>query len=147
MTSDGTVTLRQINDGIKTTLSAATGMSVSHSYNQLKEGIPPGDMPLLQVYFETLDYEPVTYQGEVQQLVMLFHADVFCRQRSKIGEDMGKVLEMADAVVDVLQTEKHPPFFNVHGVKDMRWRADRVTFDYAGALYAGIRFYITVYVF
>jgi len=147
MASDGTVDIAEINDAIESKLGAATGMVRSQSYNELTEGIPVGDIPLLQVYFESADFEPVTFQNAVQQLVLLFHADVYCRQRANIAEDIGKVVDMADAVVDVLQAERHVPFFDLHGVKDMRWRADRVTFIYAKTSYAGIRFYITVYVF
>lgn len=147
MALDGTVTIAQITDAIETKLGAATGMVRSESYDELSEGIPPGDMPLLQVYFESIDFDWKTFQGAIQELPILLHADVFCRQRSNIAEDIAKVVDMADAVVNVLQAEKHPPFFGQHGIRDMKWRADRVTFDYAGALYAGIRFYITCWVF
>jgi len=153
MASDGTVTLVQINDALTTTLATATGISVSQSYNELTEGIPVGDMPLLQVYFENLDCDPDvgterrSFQGAIRTKVILFHADVFCRQRSNIGEDMAKVLETTDAIVDVLETQNRKAYFDLHGIKALDWRADRVTFDYAGVLYAGIRFYITVYVF
>lgn len=147
MASDGTVTIGDINDAIESKLGAATGMVRGQSYNELTEQVPSGDLPLLQVLFESVDCEPVTYENAVQQLVLLFHADVFCRQSSNIAEDIGKAIDMADAVVDVLQAERHLPYFDLHGIKDMRWRADRVIFDYAGVTFAGIRFYITIYVF
>lgn len=153
MASDGSVTLVQMNDAIKGILEDATGISTAQSYDELTEGIAPGDMPLLQVYFESLEAEPggmvphTTFQGGVKTKSVMFHADIFCRQRSNIAEDMAKVLEIADAVIDVLETENTKPFFSQHGIKDFHWSADRVTFDYAGALYAGIRFYITVWAF
>jgi hypothetical protein len=147
------VKLTEIADAITATLGAATGISVDHSYNQLTEGIPPGDLPLLQVYWENIDCdadvltERTTFQAHVRTKTITYHADIHCRQRSKISEDMKKTLEIADAVIDVLETQNVKPYFNQDGIKAFDWRADRVIFDYGGALYMGIRFYITIYVF
>ena len=148
-----TVTIRAINDAIATTLGTATGMKVTHSYDELKEGIGPGDMPLLQVYFESIDCdkdvetERTTFQGKVRTKTLTYHADIYCRTRSHIGEDMAKTLEMTDEVVDIFETLDIKEYFDLEGIKAFDWRADRVVFNYADAQYMGVRFVITITVF
>lgn len=147
------ITLLQICDAIRDTLGAAVGMKRKQSADELTEGIHRGDTPLLQVYPEEGSCDPsgatdrTSFQGGVRQKVILFHVDVYARQRSHIGEDMGEMLTIADAVFDVLEIQNTKPYFNLEGIKAFSWRWKRMPFQYGETDFMGFRLYLTIYVF
>ena len=144
------VTIAQICDAVKNYLSTAASLKRSESYNQLTEGI--NDYPLMQVYWQSIDCdwqsntERTTFQGGVKQKDLVIHADLYGRPRSHLGEDNAAVTVLANEVVDLLEATGCPPF-GLTGLKNFKWRGERVVFDYDGVLYAGIRFYVNIRVF
>ena len=140
------ITLHQIVDAVEATLSAAGGLVRSQTFDALTEGIGSADLPLLQVYPESLEFvdpsgssDRMTFGGAVRQEVYVIHADVYCRQRSHIGEDMAALVKMIDAITDVLEAQDCPPF-GLAGIKSWQWSWSRVQFEYAGAQFVGARF-------
>lgn len=77
----------------------------------------------------------------------LFHADVICRQRSHIDEDMQKTVEMVEAVEAKLIAVQTKPYFGLVGIKAFHWRWEILDFPLGDVHYLGARFYITVVVF
>lgn len=149
------VTLTQLCNGIETTLGAAVGMRTSAIFNELTEGVLSLNCPLLEVYPQAGVCDPsgrtdrTTFQAGVQQSIITIHADLYARQRSNLGEDMGKTIEMVDSIIDILQAQEKPPFFGV-GVRDIKafsWSWRRAVFNRAGADYAGARFTLLLKVF
>ncbi len=149
------ITIAQICNAIESTLGAATGISRSQSYDELTEGLPPGDLPLLQVYPETGEADVAgatdrsTFRAGVRQTELVIVADLYARQRSHIGEDMAALVDGVDAVIDVLEAQDTKNYFGLAGVQAVRWRFERVTFVYGDPQlpYVGARFYLTVRVF
>ncbi|MBK8023517.1 MAG: hypothetical protein IPK19_19310 [Chloroflexi bacterium] len=141
------VTIAAINTAIAETLGGAAGIARAQDAGDLSEGVI--DLPAVQVYWQgsTTALDRVTFGAGVRQTRLTFHADVYARQRSHLGEDMAKVLVLAEAVQTVLEAQGRPPFFGLAGIRDLRWSAERATFDYGGAAYAGVRFVIEVGVF
>jgi hypothetical protein len=148
-----TTTTAQICDAIETTLSSATGLKRSETYNELSDGIT--ETPTLQVYWESTEEDisgstdRTSFGAGVRQDEHLFHGDLYVRQRSHIGEDMRDLMAMKDAIDAVLVAEKTKPYFGLAGIKAFRWRAERVTFVYGDPQipFVGIRYYLTVRTF
>jgi len=154
-------TVAEINSAIETTLSAASGIVRSQDYDELTEGIHGADMPLLQVYPENGNTDSgggntdrTTFGGIRRQTTVMFHADLYARQRSHVGEDMAAVVAAMDSIIAILEAQKERPFFGLGSseaeyIKSFRWRWERVVFEYGDPIlrYAGVRFIIEVTVF
>lgn len=149
------ITLAQVNDALATTLGAATGLAggagAVQSYNQLSDGI--ADAPTLQVYPQSaLDdvassNNRTTFRGGVRQRQYTFHADVYVRERSSIGEDMNAVVTLANALETILDAQDVKPYFGLDGIADYKWDMNRVTFEHGNYKYAGLRFIIRIWVY
>jgi hypothetical protein len=147
------ITYAQITDAIESRLGVAIGLARSQSYDELTDGMT--DTPTLQVYWQrdVTDPQGTTHQTAfgtgVQQVEVVFHADLFARQRSHIGDDMAVLYGMAQAVRETLEAETSSPYFGLDGIKAFRWTAERVTFEYGDPSlpYIGARFVIIVRVF
>jgi hypothetical protein len=156
------VTLGAIVDAVEGVLDDATTLARSQTYDELTESIPPGDMPLLQVYPEgnpgvavggTTDRTSFGGGVRVQQYVI--HADYYARQRSHIDEDMKALVDGIDAMEAVLVTENLKPYFGLSddagndAIESFNWSWSRVTFVYGDAQtpYVGARFVINVFVY
>lgn len=147
------ITYAQINDAIETTLGVATELHRSQTYDKLTDGMT--DTPTLQVYWQRDETDPqgqtsmTTFRTGVQQVSMIFHADLFARQRSHIGEDMKVLYETMESVRATLEAETTKPYFDLDGIQAFKWVAERVTFEYGDPSqpYVGARYVITVRVF
>ena len=149
----GSITYAQITNAIESKLGAATGLSRSQSYDKLTDGMT--DTPTLQVYWERDVTDPqgmthqTTFRRGVQQVEMVFHADLFARQRGHIGEDMRVLYVVMEAVRATLEAETTKPYFDLDGIQAFRWTGERVTFEYGDPMlrFIGARYVITVRVF
>jgi hypothetical protein len=150
--------LGDIVDSIETTLSAAASLRRSQSYDELTEGIH--EYPTLQVYpssntgsswnsqTDRLTFGgPVPTGGVVEKHVSvkeyIIHADLYARQRSHINEDMEQLVDTINELEDILDTQEYP-YFGRDDLYSWRWSWNQVTFEYAGVMYLGARFIITV---
>lgn len=155
-----TVNLSTIVDAIAVTLGAAAGVRRTQSYDELTEGVQ--DMPLLQVYpqsgstSEGRENDRITFgnssgQEHRKRGFYTIHADLYARQRSHIGEDMGKLVPMITAIETVLEAQRGPLYFGLpdNSIQSFRWRWERVIFVYGDneIKYYGARFYIDVWTF
>lgn len=146
-----TITITQIVEAIKTTLKADDGGLRAQAGVDLGEGI--ADTPTLQVYWEAENTDAesqndrTTFKGGVQQSGITVNADVLVHERGEIGENMAAVQVMAETIRTRMNRMKKGPFFGLTGIKSFKWRAERVTFEYAEVKYAGIRFAIEVRVY
>lgn len=153
------LTIGKVNRAIATALGDAAGIVRVHdasnedaSEGGISEGMP--DLPALQVYWENLETDAVgdtdrrTFSGKVKTTKLTYHADVYAKQRGILAEDMAKVLEVAEAVQIVLEAQSDADhLFGEEHIRALHWTAQRVTFDYSGNAYAGIRFVIEVWVY
>lgn len=145
------ITLAQINTAIKDTLETASGILYGQNFDELTESIP--DDAILQVYPQsgladsTTNTDRKTFKGQVRTKEYLFRCDVYTKQRSDIGEDMGKLLPLIDAVEAVLEQQDVKPYFGLDGIKAFKWMWERVEFEYATLSYVGARFELTITVF
>ncbi len=152
------VTVAALCDGIATTLSAATGIKTTKSYNEITEGIPATECPRLQVYPDGFDPDPGsgtdrnTMSAGIQLQAITIFVDVFARKRSHIHLDMAATVDTLDAIVDVLQAQERPPFFGVVAtpagskppIKSFRWTWKRTVLRYGEQRYMGGRFTIVL---
>lgn len=144
------ITMAAICDGIATTLSTATGIKTTKSYNKVTEGIPGTECPRLQVYPDALNQalslgtERYTMGAGVQPMDLTVFVDVFARVRSHVHLDIEAVVVTLDNLIDTLQDEEKPPFFGVAGIKSFTWTWRRATLLYGSKRYAGGRFTIIV---
>lgn len=153
----GAITITAINSAIENTLATAVGLTYSQDYDELTEGMQ--DMPNLQVYwFSGPDTDPTsgsartTFKAGVRQKSITFHADLFARQRSNIGEDMSALLPLVDAIHDVLEAQQEQPYFGLEegAIKAIEsWDPRQVVFEYGDQQirYIGARFVIKVRLF
>ena len=147
------ITIGNVCDAIETTLATATGMNRTQSYDELGEGIPAGDLPLLQVYWEDWNMDPsgntdrTTFQAGVRLKPFTIHADVYAAQRSHLAEDMKAVVDIVDAVIDVLEAQDLKSYFSQAGIQAWSVSATRGVFPYAGVDYMGARFTFTIWVY
>lgn len=147
------VTLAALLNGVETTLSAAAGLQTSTAFDEMTEGIASLDCPRLEVYPERGTTDPsgttdrTSFTACIQQSVIIFHADLYARQRSEMGEDMAAVVTLLDQLIPILEAQERPPFFGVDGIKAFRWRWNRAVFLRAEARYVGARFTIELRVY
>jgi len=147
------ITLAQICNAVATTFGAATGLTYTQSYNQLKEGV--NDTPTLQVYWENIGGDPsgnadrTTFKGIVRQADVQIYCDLYAAQRSEVGENMAVLLPLVDAMIDVIEQQDTKAYFGLVGLKGFHWTAQRVVFQYTDTLrlYYGARFILTFKVF
>ncbi len=140
-------TLGQIVSAIEGTLSSATGLIRSEDYDELTESIP--ETPLLQVYPESGEPDLQTYKRRIEKIII--HADLYARQRSQIGEDMAKVVTMAEAIFTKLRAQDPitgNQLFGLDGIRKFTWTWTRAVFEYGdpATRYAGVRFIVTIWV-
>lgn len=143
------ITLMAICDSIEAALSVAVGVQSSTSFDELTEGVPAMDCPRVEVYPEAGVCDPsgttdrFTFNACTQMTVVTIFADLYARQRSQLDEDMKATTEMIDSIIDVLQTQERPPFFDLKGIKAFSWRWKRSTFRRANSRFVGARFTIS----
>lgn len=145
--------IADICDAIETTLSAATGLSRSQSYDELTDGM--NDTPTLQVYPEsggqdvTTNNDRTAFRAGVQQEEVVIHADVYVRQRSHLADDMSLLVTQLDAIRTVLKAQQTKSFFGTTDVKAFAWTWQRVTFVYSEPQqpFVGIRFILRIRMF
>lgn len=147
-------TISAINTAVAAALRAAEGIvrAEDAGRGELSEGIP--DLPTLQVYWQALatDAENAhtdrrTFGAGVRATQLTFHADVYARQRSHLGEDVAATLALAEAVQTVLEAQASAPFFGLDAIRALKWSAQRVTFEFGGGRYSGVRFVIDLWVY
>ena len=148
-------TLVQICDAVEASLSAATGLTNSQPYDELTEAMV--DLPMLQVYPDdgTMDArmsnDRTSFKAGVRQTGFTILADLYARQRGAgIGEEMGALVPLIDAIMDVFRAQDTKPYFALEGLQSfgpVTFR--RVNFVYGDPQtnYVGARFTIPVLVF
>lgn len=147
------VTIMQICDAIATTLGAAPSIVRIQSYDELTEAVQSGDMPALQVYWESNDCsfgsgtDRHTFQGGRRIKEYLIHADILAKQRSHIGEDNAMASTVYSEIETIMEQQNIKPYFGLGEIQAFRWRADRVQIVYADTPIMGVRFAIAIYVY
>jgi len=148
------VTIAEICDAIETTLSTGTGIVRHQSYNELTEGINAGDLPLLQVYFESLGIDPegrtdrTAFKGGLRNKPITIHADVYVSQLAHIGQGNKALVNMVDTLIDKIETQNEKPYFGEDDIKSFSIPSiQRATVKYASADYVMARFTFIVWVY
>jgi len=150
-----TITVEQICDAIAATLGAAAGINRTQSFDEVTEDYPNADLPMLQVYPQGNEVDARsesdrhTFRAGSRINIMRFVADVVCRQRSHIGLDIAKQVEMWEAVETVLYAQTTKPYFALAGIKGFHWTTDLVWLQKGDPAihYAAVRFTVTIEVF
>jgi len=136
--------------GIKEVVELATGVERAYDYDEMPEAVNNDDTPALVVYFQALEEDPTnqtassTFRSVVRQRDWIFHVDVLAAQRNHLNENNKKMCEMADAIIDTLETQDSRPFFGVAGAQQFKFTAERVVINLGAVDFYGIRFIITV---
>lgn len=145
------VNITAINTAITDTLANASGLTFTQDFDELTEGIV--QVPLLQVYWNSTETDTfaqsdrTTFGKGVAQSLFVFHADLYAAQRMDIGQDMAALLPIVDAIHTVMDSQVSN-LFGLSTIKTLeQWRADQVTFEYAGFEFVGARFVIPIRVF
>jgi len=157
------VTLMELVNAVRDTLATAEGLKGAWSQAEadIKESIPPGDLPLLQVYLATgetskdSNTDRITFSSGVspynpiRHFDALIRVDVYARQRSYMEEDLRASLIIANAVYNVLDTQNLAPYFGHDGIKAFRFDMQFVNFVYGSQPenYTGYRFELEITVF
>ena len=144
------VKISEICDGVALAIESGMSLQTVQSYDELTEGLNRGDLPLAQVYWEEIDWDSEfstdrsTFGGGVRQKWITIHVDIYTTVRSTLSEDMRSVVISVDDLIDMLETQNTPPFFNVSGIKAFDiGNISRAIFEYASGTqanrYMGIR--------
>ncbi len=152
----GEITIAEVCDAIESTLSTATGIERSQSYDELTEGIAAADCPLLQVYWESFAMDPTggtdrkTFGAGVRSKPFVVHADIYASRRHQLAQDNKRLIEIVDAVLDVLEEQDKKPYFGFEGIKS--WSLDgatRTLFLYPDETnkFVGARFILTIWAY
>lgn len=155
MADAGKITIGQIADAIVATLGAASSIRRTQSYDELSEGMPPGDLPLLQVYWQDWtmevpgDTDRTTFVGGMRTHELTFHADLYAAQLGNIDENFEQMHDTVEELIQIFEEQDVKPYFGLDGIQAWSVTADRATFPYEGTehTYVGARFFITVTVF
>ena len=148
------LTLMDLCDGIASTLSTATGILTTKSFDEITTAIPADQCPRIQAYLDAIRNSPqsnqtqqVSFQGGVQSLDLPVFVDLYARKRSYIWLDMKAMIESADALTDVIQAQLTKPYFGTQEIQNFSWSFQRGVMQYGKSLYMGGRFTITVRIF
>ena len=152
------VTISAICDGIAATFAADVDIITVQSYNQLTESINRGDLPLIQVYWESIQWattgntDRTTFGGGVRSKNLTIHVDLYAAPRSHLNENMGDLVDQIDSIIGVLEEENAPPFFGVDGIKNIDIASiDRVVFEYTSGTspiwYMGARIVLNMWIY
>lgn len=154
-----TVTHLAICDGIRDTIGVAASIKRKQSMDEITESVPEGDTPLLMVYNQSWgadtggDTHKSTFTGSVIQSSPIYVADIFVPKKGSIAESFGLLVQIADECDLLIEAEKIPTLFGVldsaskPAIKSFSWTGERVTIEYAGTNYAGIRYTFTMSIF
>jgi len=148
------VTIAQVCDAIESTLSTASGINTTQSYDKLAEGLMAADLPLIQVYWEDLQMDPrgetdrTTFGAGVRQKQLTIHVDLFAAQRSFLWEDMKNTVDAVDNILAILETQNTVPYFGEDGIRSWQLvNATRAIIAYSQAEYMGARFILNVWIY
>jgi len=152
------VTISDICDGIASTFESDVDIATVQSYDELTESINRADLPLIQVYWEAIQWattgntDRTTFGGGVRSKMATIHVDLYAAPRSHLNENMGDLVSQIDSIIAVLETEDAPPFFGVSGIKNFDVASiDRVVFEYTSGAspvwYMGARIVLNLWVF
>ena len=140
------LTLMALCDGIVETLSAATGIKSTKSYDELTTSIPQDQCPRIQGYLDALNPSPQTRQTQQvafnsshQPLDIPAFVDLYARKRSYIWLDMKAMMECVDALTDVIQAQVKP-YFGIQAIQSFTWHFKRGVLRYGQSSYMGGRF-------
>jgi hypothetical protein len=147
------ISLAQVLDAVTNTLKVAPILERAMSYNELTEGM--NDLPALEVYPQSGDQDTATatdrttFQAKVRQTGLAIAVDYYAQQRKHIGEDMAKLVDGIDQLLNIFEQQNTSPFFGLPGIKNFRFRWERVTFEYGDPAinYVGARFTLEVRIF
>lgn len=152
------ITIAQICDAIESTLSAATGINTTQSYDELGEGLNAADLPLLQVYWETLIVDPsaetdrATFQAGMREKLFTFNVNVYAAPLAHLAQNMESLVDITDDVLAVLELQNTKPYFGLDGIKAWHLNeARRVVFEYTASVspvrYVGPQFVLAIWVY
>lgn len=154
-----TVTHEAICDGIRDTLNAE-GIKRVQSVDEITESIPEGDMPLLMTYPQSWgadtggDTHKSSFGGSpLIQASPVYVADVYIPSKGSIAESFGLLVTIADQCDLLIEAQTEPTLFSVlddannPAIKSFSWTGERVTLEYAGVNYPGIRYTFTMSIF
>jgi len=153
------VLISDICNGIATTLRTDVDITIVQSYDQLSESINRGDLPLVQVYWESIQWDVTgntdrtTFGGKIRTKRAVFHLDLYAATRSHLNENMGDLIAGIDSIIAVLEAEETQPFFGVTGIKNVSVDSiDRVVFEYTSGsggpvYYMGARIVLAMWIY
>lgn len=143
----GVLTLKTICDAIAAEFGAVTELVRVQSPDDLTEGMH--DTPTLAVYPVSVTRNPdqFTLRQAVRRTQISVRADMFVCPRANVDEDIADVVDVTDAIIAELDTQKEPPYFHCAGIRSLNWRWELVTFKYAEADYSGGRFTLDMEVY
>lgn len=143
-----TLNLTTLNTAIHAALEGISGLVVQN-YNELTESI--SDTPLAQVYFEsgTLRNETgqSTFRSQTRRNDWTFHVDLYIAPRAHVGEDMSDTATWIGKITDKFDEQKTGYAFGVTGAQTFSYSWQRVSFDYGGQSFVGVRFVLTFTVY
>jgi len=144
--------LSTLIDNIESTLAAAASIDITQSYDELEASVL--QTPTLQVYPDRClevsrgsETDRVTFGGStggVVRKVYVIHADIFAAQRHYIAEDMKNLVEYIEEIDAILKAQEKCNIFGDSNVGSFKWEWRRVSFEYSGQQYVGVKYVITV---
>ncbi len=143
-----TVTYDEIIEGIAAELDEIAALNVVQRQDELSEDFH--DCPMAQVYWDWgetdafTENDRTTFRGLTRVHETAIVADIPCRQRGNLDDDMKAVVDMAELVQGKLEEQQTRPFFGVAGIKSFRWRLERTIFQRGECQYPGLKLRVTV---
>lgn len=146
----GNITIRQMTDAIKKTLSGIASIKQLQDSETIAETI--AETPLVQIYFGRREIlmgstDRVTFSGRRDNSVPPIRPkrttiiiDAYGRQRSQIGQDIAAIQDLADEIEDALDQQNHKPYFGLSQLEAFKFYSERVIFEYGNTKYSGVRF-------
>jgi hypothetical protein len=154
------VTLPEIVTAVHNKMATAVVEGRTMNYNELPEGLDRADLPALYTYpnlnmtvSDESGTDRFTFQAGVRSKRFEIITDALASVRSHVGQDMSRAVDLADALVDVLETVNDPPYFGLldsdggNAIKAFQWRIERVTLVLGSIQFAGLRVTNAVWVF
>lgn len=148
--------IKTLCNNISNTFRAMKLTTIIYDIDEIKDNIPPDDMPLLMVYPETSEgdttgsTQQTTFGGganrPVQNEEATINVDIYVETigGKPINEWLPNLIDAWDEVLTFIRAQTIQPYFGDEQIKAYQWDIARVELKYSGQSFSGIQVSLSI---